>query len=248
MIENIQFNNLTSPVSQQSSTSTFPNSNKLGQNNLKKFLHFVFLFLILLIGAKIILFDKFTNITSPFQQEIKETSAPLVNSNNITSVQSNIPLGYVAKETLCYTIIIPKNNDAGDENNCDLSYGAYIDTPTTKSLSIHTGISSEWHEYNSSQDMAQKWISSTKNKDDNIISQGDIKVGAYNGYQVLVKSTVNRLQSNYVFIYIPNRYTVHSYSITGFNILATFSDTDNPENVDAQKAEFNRLLSSWQWK
>lgn len=182
--------------------------------------------------------------TQALAPTVSETN-PTIPSPATTSVTA--PPGYTIKDTLCYSITVPVTNDIGSENSCDLHYNASINIPKNKELLVGAGITSEWHEYTSSQDMADKWLAESQknNPDDKVVTEGPVKVGGVDAYKILLKNSISTIESQFAFVYIPGKYTVHSYPVTGFSIIQTFSD---PDNADAQKSEAEKLFNTWQWK
>lgn len=178
---------------------------------------------------------------TPNEDANKITDSDLSNTSGTTENE-----GYVLKDTLCYTIMIPKNNNAPKSNDCNFSYSGYVDTALTKELYVGSSITSDYHQYKDSQDMANQRMTIYKSTDDKVVSEYSLKIGGYSAYQVIVENGINRIQSSNIFIYIPDKYTnVIGYQTDGFEILTTFSD---PDNAEEQKAEMNRMLASWQWK
>lgn len=192
--------------------------------------------------------------TPPGQKTITPTPSlqPKPTQKTVTTTPSATtsasPVGYVIKDTLCYALTIPKDNDAGNENSCDLEYRAYIETPTEKRLFVGSQISPEWKDYKGLLDMANYWKIKIKSADDKIILEGAIKVGNLDAYEILAKNDISRLESSHVFVYIPDKYNSKGLPVNGFTILTTYSATDKPDLIEAQKKEQQRLLTSWKWK
>ena len=167
--------------------------------------------------------------------------ASLVPSASVSSLPVE-GVKYVTKETLCYTLTIPENNDAGEENNCDQSFRAYI---TDKEILVGSSITTEHKDFGSLTNMVAFWKETYLSQDDQILEEGTVMVGNKEGYRILVKSTISKVEREETLIYLPNKYEAYGYPLTGFSITTTFSDFDN---IHTQKQELARLLSTWQWK
>jgi len=145
------------------------------------------------------------------------------------------PEGYVAKDTLCFTIFIPQENTAGQENSCDLIYDAGPDG----SLGAH--VSADLSPRGSVTEMIYAVMKSVTNQTS---AQTQVKVGQYDGVEIRENLPNGINEFIHVFVYIPNKYTVSSIPVSGFEITKVF---DKEKIKDQQKA-FDILLSTWQWK
>lgn len=151
----------------------------------------------------------------------------------------------VVKETLCFTLTIPKKNDAGAENNCDITYRSFPDQDNPDT-SVSMSISLNNKEYVNSQDMADKWLQMEKDhgSEDTLVEKGPIQIGGIEGYKVVTEYANKSVQTTHIFLYHPGKYEAYGYPITGFELL-TSSDVDTRA---IQQTELERLLSTWKWK
>lgn len=249
---------LNQPPVQPTANQSLPTTPAPNKNS--NFLVVIIIVLVLLIAGGVVFALSFLNKSGQknnvVTEEVKKTNTitltkeptlvPTITlSASSSSVITGIPEGYISKQTLCYTIVIPQNNDAGNENDCTLGYQAYIDTPTVKNLLVGSHITSEWKEYKDLADMVANWQTSLKGESDKIISQEPLTIGSVPAERILVENEISHIQSSNVFIYLPNKYTSKGFPVTGFSILTTYSI---PEQAAQQKVEENRLLSSWQWQ
>lgn len=190
---------------------------------------------------------------TPTKISITQTQpSPTVMHTRITpqiassSASSSISTGEtVVKETLCFTLTIPQKNDAGAENNCDITYRSFPDQDNPNT-SVSMSITLNNKEYTDSQDMADKWLQMEKDhgSEDTFVEKGFVQVGGVEGYKVVTEYANKAVQTTHIFVYHPGKYEAYGYPVTGFELL-TSSDVDTRA---IQQVELERLLSTWKWK
>lgn len=163
-------------------------------------------------------------------------------SENVTLSEINTD-GYVTKETLCYKIMIPPDNNAGAENSCDQRYRAYIEVAGSSVL-VGSSISTDHRNYGSTQEMVDFWKTNLGGNDYEILSEREIMIDGVPAITVLARADISKLETEFTFIHLPGRYEAYGYPVTGFSILTTYSDFNN---IEVQKQALQNLLASWQW-
>jgi hypothetical protein len=150
---------------------------------------------------------------------------------------------YVSKETLCYKIMIPADNDVGKENSCDQRFRAnlVVDGATVR---VGSSISTDHRNYSSNQDMVNFWNENLGGHEYEIVSEKEIMIGGVPAITVLARAEISKVESEFTFIHLPGRYEAYGYPLTGFSILTTYGDFNN---IDVQKQAYKNLLASWQW-
>jgi len=176
---------------------------------------------------------------------IKPTSGARQASPSPTASSSALTDERISKETLCFTLNIPKKNDAGAENNCDISFRSSpdINNPET---TVSIGITLNNNEYTNSQDMADQWLQIEKDhgSEDVLIEKGIVQVGGEEGYKVVTEYTNKAVQTTHIFVHRPGKYEAYGYPITGFELLSASDINTRP----IQQEELNQILTTWIWK
>lgn len=165
------------------------------------------------------------------QMPVSVTPLPTVVYNN-----NQIPQGYVAKQTTCYTIYIPRDNTAGDENNCELIYEASIGENTDLGASIQT----EYKKFTSLQEMVQD---STNNFTNSFQSEGPTKVGNIDAEKI-TERLADDTKIIHVYVFIPDKYKVGGLMASGFEITKSLNEDEEPR----QRQVLDILLATWKWK
>jgi len=151
----------------------------------------------------------------------------------------------VIKETPCYTIVIPKDNDADNGDNCKLSYNAYISSGKGTDISAGITIVTEEKTYKNPKDMADKLIAELKRTDETTIQAIALTIDKQPAYEIRTKNALNGLETTRIFISMPKKYKIDKKFIGGFIVIRVYSE---PESITEQKKELERLLKSWKWK
>ncbi|PIY71567.1 hypothetical protein COY87_05535 [Candidatus Roizmanbacteria bacterium CG_4_10_14_0_8_um_filter_33_9] len=188
---------------------------------------------------------KITTTPSPISStimpsKIMQQISPTLASSSAVSTDETIE-----KETLCFTLTLPKKNDVGAENNCDILYRSFPDENNPDS-SVTVSVTLNDKEFIDSQNMADQWLQMEKDRgsDETLVEKGPIQVGGVEGYKVVTEYANKSVQTTHIFIYNPGKYEAYGYPITGFELLSA-SDL-NTRSI--QQIELERLLATWQWK
>jgi len=172
-------------------------------------------------------------------QSSKNTTTPK-NADTATSAQTSatkaIP-GYVTLDKLCYSIQVPKDNDAGAENSCLFSarFGAqrlpginftYFTKPS-EGLDVNVANLKE---------------SEAKLKH-TLFSEENVKIGGIDSKKLIFKLTGYDSETQVVYFLIPTtKYKVSGVPITGFQVISSYYQ--RPE----YKTVIDNIMSSIQWK
>lgn len=192
---------------------------------------------------------------SPSASDLKTTVSPLsptimpsfnpsqTSSSSASYTSSNEET--VLKETLCFTLVLPKNNDIGAENNCDIVYRSFPDSNSPDTM-VSVSVTLNNKEYQNSQDMAEQWMQMEKDQgsEDTLVEQTSVMVGGLPGYKIITEYSNKSVQTTHIFIYNPGKYEAYGYPITGFELLSASDINTRP----VQQKELERLLLSWIWK
>lgn len=165
---------------------------------------------------------------------ITPTFSPLTPTPTIDP--NKIPYGYVPKQTLCYTIYIPRDNTAGDENSCELIFDATIAEIVDLGINIQT----EYAKLTSLQEMVQTSTESFTNRYE---PSEKIKVGELDGEKI-IELLPDGTKLIHVYVFVPDKYKVGGLMASGFEI--TKSLTDDTE--DKQLEVLHTILATWKWK
>lgn len=172
-----------------------------------------------------------------------DNTVPITVNNSVGSSDAG-NADFVTKETLCYTLLLPKNNDAGAENDCNLEFTAFDAASNYDSLKGGVMISTEDKEFAGAEAMAQSWYDNYVGEKPVIVSEGATLVGGVPGYQI--RSSGGPTEQVDTFVYLPGKYTAHGYPVTGFHILKGLGAAG--DDRDSRLAELARLFNTWQWK
>lgn len=205
-------------------------------------------FVIIAIIAAVAIFmltGKKSTTTSSVQSK-KASSSQSVNNaastkttqsaNTTTTAAKAIP-GYVTLDKLCYSIQVPKENDAGAENSC--LFSAHFGAQKLPGINFtYFTKPSEGLDAN----VASLKESEAKLKN-TLFSEANVKIGGIDSKKLIFKGTGYSSETQTVHYLIPtNKYKVNGVPITGFYVISSLYE--KPEN----KTIIDNIMSSIQWK
>ena len=173
--------------------------------------------------------------TSNSAKITKKTTTVNASSTSQSSAPKAIP-GYVTLDKLCYSIQVPKDNDAGAENSCLFSAHFGADKTTVINFSYFTK-NSEGLDAN----VAALKDSGAKMKD-TLVSEETVKIGGIDSKKLIFKGAGTYATPTVHYLIPTNKYKVNGVPITGFEVIS--ASYDKPEN----KTIIDNIMSSVQWK
>ncbi len=183
---------------------------------------------------------------SVFQQERSSDS----DSSQNPEVPEQEPLlasdfpGYVPKETLCYSLYIPMNHNAGEDNSCL----QYISTSQDYPFSVNINLAVVQDGATSKQ-MADKFIANTlKTSPTDTFEQESIKLGGVDAVKVIEGNAVNLVKLVHIFVLAPKEYNVSGFTARNFQLMTVQDGYLDPELQAGQQQDLTTLIASWQWK
>lgn len=194
----------------------------------------VMLILLILAGIGMSMLGNTT--PSPSQQSKTPAGANSGDANSQAAVSSQAPAGYVPLEKLCYTVHVPKDNDAGAENDCVFS--ARFGEEKLTSMTV-----SHFVKYNENIDSNVANFKATESKSGStIVGEENLKVGGIDARKIVTKGKgAYALTTAHIFVGT-NKYKVDGVSVTGFEIIAPSYD------LAENKVIIDNIITSWQWK
>jgi len=236
---------VTSPI--DSSPTVTPITPQPPKKSKKGLIIAIVIFVIIAVIAAVIVFmlagknndsKSITQNKLSTSQSSKNTTTPkkaATATSAQTSATKAIP-GYVTLDKLCYSIQVPKDNDAGAENSCLFSAHFGADKTTVINFSYFTK-NSEGLDTN----VAALKDSGAKMKD-TLVSEETVKIGGIDSKKLIFKGAGTYATPTVHYLIPTNKYKVNGVPITGFEVIS--ASYDKPEN----KTIIDNIMSSVQWK
>ncbi len=195
--------------------------------------------LLLLVGVGMALSSKKPKSVASTEQTKSSSAASTAPTQAQQSATPEAPAaaaGYVTLEKLCYIILIPKDNDAGPENDCRFSarFGPQklINMNVTNLTKYGDGLEAN---------VAGLKASEAK-QSSSLISEESVKIGGLDAKKLIFKSAGKYGLTTAHFLVATNKYKIDNVPVTGFEILAP--SYDQPDN----KTTIDTIIESWHWK
>lgn len=204
-------------------------------------------FVIIAIIAAVAIFmltGKKSNTTSSVQskkvsnsQSANNTaSTKTTSSANATTTAAKAIPGYVTLDKLCYSIQVPKDNDAGAENSCLFSARFGADKTTAINFSYFT-------KNNENLDVNVALVKKNEEMSKGtLLSEESVKIGGIDSKKLVFKSGGTYPIQTVHYMIPTTKYKVQGVPITGFEVISTLYE--KPEN----KTIIDNIMSSIQWK
>jgi len=170
----------------------------------------------------------------------EKTNTATVQVDKKTTVTTNttgrtIP-GYVALDKLCYTIQVPKDNDAGSENSCLFSARFGADKTASMNMTYFT-------KNNEGIDANIAALKENETKTGNtLVSEESVKIGGIDSKKLVFKVNGATPSETAHYLIPTTKYQVQGVPITGFELISPLYDRP------ANKTIIDNIVSSIQWK
>lgn len=152
--------------------------------------------------------------------------------------------GYVPKETLCYSLFIPMNHNAGEDNSCL----QYISTNQAYPFSVNITLAVV-QDGATPEQMANKFIANTLKTSPTVTFEEEaIKLGGVDAMKVIEGNAVNLVKSVHIFVLAPKEYNVSGFPARNFQLMTVQDGYLDPELQLGQQQDLATLIASWQWK
>ncbi|MEI8338921.1 MAG: hypothetical protein WCF91_03265 [bacterium] len=234
---------VTSPI--DSSPTVTPITPQPPKKSRKPIIIAVVVFIVLAIIAGAVVFlmagkkntNKATTPTTNNSAKITKKTTTISASNTAQSSAPKAIPGYVTLDKLCYSIQVPKENDAGAENSCLFSARFGAQKLPGINFTYFTKPSEGLDANVASLKESEAKLKNT------LFSEENVKIGGIDSKKLIFKGTGYSSETQTVHYFIPtNKYKVSGVPITGFYVISSLYE--KPE----YKSVIDNIMSSVQWK